>query len=100
MSFVSDELGGNLTSAEEHKSLGLKGYLQYFVFCGGYFIMLVILLLVLLFTLARLFSGIWLQTWLDQGDGFEVRNIVVLSMPHVSLGRIFFSYLSINLQCI
>ncbi|XP_034256173.1 multidrug resistance-associated protein 5-like [Thrips palmi] len=71
---LPDELGGNLTSAEEHKSLGLQGYLQYFVFCGGYFIMLSLLLLVLLFTLARLFSGIWLQTWLDKGDGLEAER--------------------------
>lgn len=82
-----DELGGNLVSAEEHKSLGHKGYLQYLIFCGGYFIMLSLMLLVLLFTLARLFSGIWLQRWLDEGDGYEVNNINVSLINFVNYVR-------------
>lgn len=69
-----EENVGKLTSAEEHKSLGFSGYLRYFVFCGGYFIMLLLLLLIVLFTLARLFSGVWLQIWLDEGDGLEAER--------------------------
>lgn len=53
---------------------GWKAYLDYAKFCGGYFIMAMLLLLVLLFTLSRLSSGVWLQIWLDQGDGLEVSS--------------------------
>ena len=41
--------------------------------------MLLLLLLVLLFTMTRLFSGIWLQVWLDQGDGHEVSFVFLFS---------------------
>ena len=51
---------------------GWKAYMDYAKFCGGYFIMAMLLLLVLLFSLSRLSSGVWLQIWLDQGDGLEV----------------------------
>lgn len=43
--------------------------LKYFEACGGYLVMFGIVLLVLVFVLIRLFSSIWLQIWLDQGDG-------------------------------
>lgn len=81
----TEDVTGNLTSAEEHKSLGMAGYLRYFVFCGGYCIMLLLLTLVLLFTLARLFSGIWLKIWLDAGDGKENErrdNITLYNMSY------------------
>ncbi|KAK3927988.1 Multidrug resistance-associated protein 5 [Frankliniella fusca] len=79
-----EENGGKMTSAEEHKSLGFSGYLRYFVFCGGYFIMSLLLLLILLFTLARLFSGVWLQIWLDEGDGLEDERKLNMTLYNLS----------------
>lgn len=70
---VGNEHAGKLTSEETHTmtTTGWKAYLDYAKFCGGYFVMAMLLLLVLLFTLSRLSSGIWLQIWLDKGDGLE-----------------------------
>ncbi|XP_046999518.1 ATP-binding cassette sub-family C member 5-like isoform X1 [Schistocerca americana] len=72
-----DDLAGKLTSDEEHTTTqaGYKAYLKYAKYCGGYCIMLVLLLLVLLFTLSRLGAGVWLQIWLDEGDGKEGERI-------------------------
>ncbi|KAJ9585510.1 hypothetical protein L9F63_002711, partial [Diploptera punctata] len=66
-----DELAGKLTSEEVHtmSQTGWKAYMDYAKFCGGYCMMAMLLLLVLLFTLSRLSSGVWLQIWLDEGDG-------------------------------
>jgi uncharacterized protein YqhQ len=71
---AGNEHAGKLTSEETHTmtKTGWKAYMDYAKFCGGYFIMAMLLLLVLLFTLSRLSSGVWLQIWLDQGDGLEV----------------------------
>ncbi|KAJ4445532.1 hypothetical protein ANN_12212 [Periplaneta americana] len=68
-----DEAAGRLTSEETHtmSRTGWKVYFDYAKFCGGYFVMTMLLLLVLLFTLSRMSSGVWLQIWLDQGDGKE-----------------------------
>lgn len=70
---AGNEHAGKLTSEETHTmtKTGWKAYMDYAKFCGGYFIMAMLLLLVLLFTLSRLSSGVWLQIWLDQGDGLE-----------------------------
>jgi len=76
MFLAGNEHAGKLTSEETHTmtTTGWKAYLNYAKFCGGYFIMAMLLLLVLLFTLSRLSTGIWLQIWLDQGDGLEVSS--------------------------
>ena len=73
---AGNEHAGKLTSEEKHTmtTTGWKAYLDYAKFCGGYFTMAMLLLLVLLFTLSRLSSGVWLQIWLDQGDGLEVSS--------------------------
>jgi hypothetical protein len=75
---ATNELAGKLTSEEVHTmtQTGWKAYMDYAKFCGGYFVMAMLLLLVLLFTLSRMASGIWLQIWLDQGDGLEVSSIL------------------------
>jgi hypothetical protein len=74
---AANELAGKLTSEEVHTTTqtGWKAYMDYAKFCGGYCVMAMLLLLVLLFTLSRMSSGIWLQIWLDQGDGLEVSAI-------------------------
>jgi hypothetical protein len=76
---AENELVGKLTSEEAHTmtQTGWKAYMDYAKFCGGYIVMAMLLLLVLLFTLSRLSSGIWLQIWLDQGDGLEVSFKVI-----------------------
>jgi len=76
MFLAGNEHAGKLTSEETHTmtTTGWQAYLDYAKFCGGYFIMAMLLLLVLLFTLSRLSSGVWLQIWLDQGDGLEVSS--------------------------
>ena len=38
---------------------------------GGYVIVALLFIAVILFALARLFSSVWLQIWLDHGDGRE-----------------------------
>ena len=67
-------MAGKLTAEEVHTmtQTGWKAYMYYAKFCGGYCVMGMLLLLVLLFTLSRLSAGVWLQIWLDQGDGREV----------------------------
>jgi hypothetical protein len=76
MILAGSEHAGKLTSEETHtmKKTGWKAYMDYAKFCGGYFVMAMLLLLLLLFTLSRLSSGVWLQIWLDQGDGLEVSS--------------------------
>lgn len=76
MFLAGNEYAGKLTSEETHTmtTTGCKAYLDYAKFCGGYCIMAILLLLVLLFTLSGMFLGIWLQYWLDQGDGLEVSS--------------------------
>jgi hypothetical protein len=37
--------------------------------CGGYFVTFLLFLSMFLFALARLFTAVWLQIWLDAGDG-------------------------------
>ncbi|GLH12006.1 Multidrug resistance-associated protein 5 [Gryllus bimaculatus] len=73
---IGDEAAGKLTSEEEHNmsQTGFRAYLRYAQFCGGFCIMLLLLLLVLFFTLSRLASGIWLRKWLDEGDGREAER--------------------------
>ncbi|XP_046390511.1 ATP-binding cassette sub-family C member 5-like [Ischnura elegans] len=69
--FKGGEAEGKMTAAEEHsmQRTGYKAFLRFSKYCGGYWVMASLLCLILLFTLARLFSGIWLQIWLDEGDG-------------------------------
>ncbi|XP_033609843.1 multidrug resistance-associated protein 5 isoform X2 [Cryptotermes secundus] len=76
MEGAENELAGKLTSEEAHTmtQTGWKAYVDYAKFCGGYFVMAMLLLLVLLFTLSRMSTGIWLQIWLDQGDGLEAER--------------------------
>jgi hypothetical protein len=78
MILAANELAGKLTSEEAHTmtQTGWKAYMDYAKFCGGYFVMVMLLLLVLLFTLSRMSAGVWLQIWLDQGDGLEVSSKV------------------------
>nr|AHK05653.1 ATP-binding cassette transporter sub-family C member 5 [Tigriopus japonicus] len=45
--------------------------LKYFQACGGLVIMFLLFLAILAFSLARLFTSIWLQIWLDHGDGLQ-----------------------------
>ncbi|KAB7497030.1 Multidrug resistance-associated protein 5 [Armadillidium nasatum] len=39
--------------------------------CGGWCICMLIFLAIVLFTLCRIFNVVWLQRWLDDGDGLE-----------------------------
>jgi hypothetical protein len=88
-------LAGKLTSEEVHTvtQTGWKAYMDYAKFCGGYIVMAMLLLLVLLFTLSRLASGVWLQIWLDEGDGLEVSSEVVF-VKFVSENKLWPSKLS------
>jgi len=58
---AGNEHAGKLMSEETQTMIteGVKAYMDYAKFCGGYFIMAMLLLLVLLFTLFRLSSGVW-----------------------------------------
>ena len=53
----------------DQMNAGWAVLLKYFEACGGYLVMFFIFFIVFLFTLVRLFTSIWLQHWLDQGDG-------------------------------
>ena len=53
----------------DQMNAGWAVLLKYFEACGGYVVMFFIFFIVFLFTLVRLFTSIWLQHWLDQGDG-------------------------------
>ena len=53
----------------DQMNAGWAVLLKYFEACGGYIVMFFIFFIVFLFTLVRLFTSIWLQHWLDQGDG-------------------------------
>ncbi|XP_071446503.1 ATP-binding cassette sub-family C member 5-like isoform X2 [Hetaerina americana] len=65
------EQSGKMTASEEHgmQRTGYQAFLRFSKYCGGYGVMSALFFLILLFTLSRLFSGIWLQIWLDEGDG-------------------------------
>ncbi|KAL7637505.1 UNVERIFIED_CONTAM: hypothetical protein RMT77_012233 [Armadillidium vulgare] len=59
---------------EETKEIGSvsgKVYLTSIKVCGGWCICMLIFLAIVLFTLCRIFNVVWLQRWLDDGDGLE-----------------------------
>ncbi|PSN51489.1 Multidrug resistance-associated protein 5 [Blattella germanica] len=84
-----DEMAGKLTSEEVHtmSQTGWKAYLDYAKFCGGYCVMGMLLMLVLLFTLSRLSSGVWLQVWLDHGDGLEEERRLNLTLYNMTTNK-------------
>ena len=49
-------------------------YLKFIKVCGGWCITFILLFAVIVFTLLRLFNIIWLQIWLDSGDGMELER--------------------------
>ncbi|KAG8233856.1 hypothetical protein J437_LFUL006879 [Ladona fulva] len=78
---------GKLTSPEDHvmKIRGFRAFISHAKYCGGYCVVSGLLFLVFLFTLARLFSGIWLQIWLDHGDGLEEERRANMSVMNVTM---------------
>lgn len=83
-----DVAGGTLTSAEAHKSLGARAYIEYFKFCGGVCIMAILFILIIAFVLSQLFAGLWLQIWLDFGDGKGGTS--VLNNPNLNTYQIIY----------
>lgn len=83
-----DVAGGTLTANETHTAQGVQAYLRYFKFCGGAVVMGFLFILILLFVLTQLFAGLWLQIWLDFGDGKGGTNI--LDNPDLSLYQIIY----------
>ncbi|XP_045623977.2 ATP-binding cassette sub-family C member 12 isoform X1 [Procambarus clarkii] len=62
---------GKLITEEtrESGSVSTKVYLTFIKASGGWCITNIILFAIIIFTLTRMFNAIWLQYWLDQGDG-------------------------------
>ncbi|KAK3910281.1 Multidrug resistance-associated protein 5 [Frankliniella fusca] len=87
-----DVVGGTLTAVEAHKSLGFRAYIDYFKFCGGVCIMLILFILIMAFVLSQLFAGLWLQIWLDFGDGKEgeERGTNILNNPNLHTYQIIY----------
>ncbi|XP_064086924.1 ATP-binding cassette sub-family C member 5-like isoform X2 [Macrobrachium nipponense] len=50
-------------------SVPMKMYVTFIKVCGGWCIVGLIFFAIVIFTLSRMFNAVWLQTWLDQGDG-------------------------------
>lgn len=62
---------GKLTTEESRATGSVSGkvYLTFIKESGGWCIASIIFLAIIIFTLTRMFNAIWLQHWLDQGDG-------------------------------
>lgn len=56
---------------EESGNGGWSVLLKYYKGCGNYFVLVSVFLVIVLFCLSRLATSIWLQHWMDQGDGRE-----------------------------
>ncbi|XP_068243109.1 ATP-binding cassette sub-family C member 5-like isoform X2 [Palaemon carinicauda] len=52
-------------------SVPMKMYVTFIKVCGGWCIVGLIFFAIVIFTLSRMFNAVWLQTWLDQGDGMR-----------------------------
>ena len=70
----------------EEKSLngGWATFIRYIQECGNIFIMTLIFLSIITFVLARLVTAIWVQLWLDAGDGleeFRLQNTSYAGLP-------------------
>ena len=52
---------------------------------GGYIVTFFLFLAMFVFALARLFTAIWLQVWLDAGDGRMADRLKNASIANVSL---------------
>jgi len=48
---------------------GFKSYVLYLQACGGYIFSFLAFVLLLGFSLTRIFSVVWIQRWIDAGDG-------------------------------
>jgi len=68
-----------LNVEEKTTNKGWGALLIYFKACGGYALMTFIGMFVALFILARLATNIWLQIWMDMGDGLEEQRRANLS---------------------
>ncbi|KAK3873866.1 hypothetical protein Pcinc_021157 [Petrolisthes cinctipes] len=62
---------GRLTTEEKRRSGGVswKVYRTIVQMCGGWGTASLILLSIVLFTVAKIFTSVWMKVWLDQGDG-------------------------------
>lgn len=69
----------------QYKFAGIKSYILYIRACGGYLFFGLVFLFLLLFGLTRLFASVWIQQWLDAGDGLVVNNILHL-ISNLNLG--------------
>ncbi|XP_076037140.1 ATP-binding cassette sub-family C member 5-like isoform X2 [Oratosquilla oratoria] len=67
----TEERDGKLIKAETkyEGSVNREVYLTFIKVSGGWCMAIIILLAIIIFTLARLFNGVWLKIWLDEGDG-------------------------------
>ncbi|XP_046389738.1 ATP-binding cassette sub-family C member 5-like [Ischnura elegans] len=75
--FSSDECFIPQMKSEKHlpKSID-NSFRRYLIMCGGYCVSFLSASAMILFALVRLFNSIWLQTWLDAGNG---QNFQLLS---------------------
>ncbi|KAK7082304.1 Multidrug resistance-associated protein 5, partial [Halocaridina rubra] len=66
-----DENAGKLITEENIAtgSINMQMYITFIKVCGGWFLCGLIFFAILIFTMSRMFNAIWLQYWLDQGDG-------------------------------
>lgn len=55
-----------------YKFAGLKSYLLYLKSSGGYWFSLGVFLVFAMFVFCQMFTQVWLQRWLDAGDGNSV----------------------------
>ena len=54
---------------------------------GGYLVMFILFSMIAAFATARLFSSIWLQIWLDKGDGLEDERRANVSLYNITLSE-------------
>jgi hypothetical protein len=58
-----------------YKFAGFKSYILYLQACGGFFLPFLAFLFLLMFALARIFAAVWIQIWIDAGDGKMVSSV-------------------------
>ncbi|XP_069952910.1 ATP-binding cassette sub-family C member 12 isoform X2 [Cherax quadricarinatus] len=69
-------MNGKLITEESREtgSVSSKVYLTFIKASGGWCITNIILFAIIIFTLTRMFNAVWLQHWLDQGDGMAAER--------------------------
>ncbi|XP_042225839.1 multidrug resistance-associated protein 5-like isoform X2 [Homarus americanus] len=81
-------VGNGKLITEETRGTGTvsnKVYLTFIKVSGGWCITNIIIFAIIVFTLTRMFNAVWLQYWLDQGDGLEEERRMNLTEYNITL---------------